>query len=97
MIIQILIAIVIFLQILFYTIIIDVILSWLAIIWLQIRPKFIADIIDPIYKKIKSVIPTSIWPLDFTPIVVIIFITFLQWFIYILFPEVQRELFDLLN
>lgn len=97
MITQIFIALVIFLQIIFYLIILDVILSWLAVFWLQLRPKFLADIIDPLYKKVKSFIPTSFWPLDFTPIVVIILIVFLQWFIYIIFPWVERELFDLLN
>lgn len=84
------IAILIFLEILFYIIFIDVILSWLMLFWVKFRPKIIADIIDPIYNFIKSIIPTSFWPLDFTPIIVIIIIYFLRWLVIFLNPSVQE-------
>lgn len=69
--------IVIILILLKYILFIDIILSWLPLLWINFRPKFISDIMDPIYKKIKSTIPTSIWPVDFSPIIIILIIAFL--------------------
>lgn len=74
----------IFLEIIYWIVILDVILSWLMLFWLKIRPKILADIIDPMYKKIRDFIPTKIWPLDLTPIVAIILITFLMWVLTII-------------
>jgi len=93
---QILLAIMILFQIIYYIIILDVILSWLTLFWLQIRPKFIADIIDPIYKNIKKIIPTSIWPVDFTPIVVIFTIIFIRWVLIIIFPDLANQAINLM-
>lgn len=81
-------AILIFLELLFYIIFIDVILSWLILVWLRFRPKFIADIIDPIYNFIKKIIPTTFWPMDFTPIIAIIIIMFLRWILFFLNPNI---------
>lgn len=74
-----------FFEILQYIVFIDVILSWLMIIWVRIRPKFIADIIDPMYAQIKKYIPTSIGPLDFTPIIFIFLIIFARALTILLF------------
>ncbi len=93
----ILLTIIIFLELLSYIIIIDVILSWLTLFWLKVRPKFIADIIDPIYSKIKKILPTTLWPVDFTPIVVIILIMFIKWSLYIAFPQLLVEINNLVN
>jgi len=90
-------AFLIFLRILSYLIILDIILSWLTIFGLKLRPKFLSDIIDPIYNSIKKVIPTTIGPLDFTPIVVYIFIFFLTGLIFGLFPWSQVEFLKILN
>jgi len=90
-------AFLIFLRILSYLIILDIILSWLSLLGLKLRPQFLADIIDPIYASIKKVIPTTIGPLDFAPIVVYIFIAFLTWLIFGLFPEAQGEFLKVLN
>lgn len=94
---KILLVIIIFLEIMSYIIIIDVILSWLTLIWIRFRPKFIADIIDPIYKNVRKFIPTRFWPLDFTPIVVILLLLFIKWALFIVFPELQIEVNNLLN
>jgi YggT family protein len=94
---KILLIIIIFLELLSYLVILDVILSWLLIIWLKIRPKFVADIIDPLYSNIRKIIPTTFWPIDFTPIIVIILIMFIKWTIYILFPELNIEVNNLIN
>jgi len=72
---------VIILILLKYILIIDIILSWLPILWINFRPKFFSDIMEPIYKKIKSIIPTSIWPIDFSPIIIIIIIAILTSFL----------------
>jgi uncharacterized protein YggT (Ycf19 family) len=62
----------IFLELIMYVVIIDIVLSWLTLAGLKWRPDFIAHIIDPLYKKIKSILPTSIGPIDFTPIIIFI-------------------------
>lgn len=80
-------TIIIFLQIITYIIIADVLLSWLTIFWLNFRPIFISSVLDPIYNWVKKYIPTTIWPLDLTPIIVIIFIWFLRWIVLGFFPE----------
>jgi len=61
------------------------------VFWFKFRPKFLADVIDPLYKYVRKIIPTSIWPIDFTPIVIIILIFFLRWVLFIVFPELQLE------
>lgn len=81
-------AVYLFLEIISYIIIADVILSWLTLVWLNIRPVFISSILDPIYKKVKNTIPTTIWPLDLTPIVVILIIAVFQSLIVWFFPWV---------
>ncbi len=69
-------VIVIILIILKYILIFDIILSWLTLLWINFRPKFILDIMDPIYKIIKNKIPTTIWPIEFAPIIIYIWIIF---------------------
>lgn len=80
----------IFLDILGLIIFIDVILSWLLIFQINFRPKFIASIVDPIYSIIKNNISTTIWIMDFTPIIVIFLIYFLKWLLLTLFPELSE-------
>ena len=94
---QIIFTIVIFLDLLQYIIFFDIILSWLLLLWINFRPKFIWDILNPVYKKIRSTVPTSIWPLDFTPIVVIFLCIFLKSLIFILFPDIKNEIIYLLS
>ena len=94
---QIILAIVIFLSFLQYLVFFDVILSWLIILWINFRPKFISDILNPVYITIKKVIPTSIWPIDFTPIVIILLCWFIQLTLYGLFPEAEIEIRNLLK
>ncbi len=93
----ILMALIIFIEIVSYIVIFDVILSWLMLFWLRFRPQFVADIIDPLYENVKKIIPTTIWPVDFTPIVVILLLIFIRWALFIIFPELQVEASNLLN
>ncbi|MDR0772126.1 MAG: YggT family protein [Candidatus Peribacteria bacterium] len=46
-------------DILFYATFIDVILSWFGVLGMNLRPAFLANILEPIYKRIKSIIPTN--------------------------------------
>ncbi|NDK08009.1 hypothetical protein EOM39_02045 [Candidatus Gracilibacteria bacterium] len=85
-------AILIFFELLLYVIFIDVILSWLILFGLKFRPKFISDIIDPIYNFIKKIIPTTFGPLDLTPIIVIIILMFLRGLIITYNPSVIESL-----
>jgi len=64
-------AIIIFLELIQYLVIFDVILSWLMLAGIRFRPRFLASILDPLYKKTKEFIPTSLGPVDFTPIIII--------------------------
>lgn len=84
------------LELMQYIIFADVILSWLQIFWLNLRPKFLADIIDPFYWLVKKYLPTTIWPIEFTPIVILMVIFFLIWTINMVFPwsyEVYKAYF----
>lgn len=74
-------TIIIFFKLIVYIIIFDIILSWLTLFWVKFRPLFVASIIDPMYSLVKKYIPTSIWPIDFTPIVILIIIQIILWFI----------------
>jgi uncharacterized protein YggT (Ycf19 family) len=80
----------IFLDILWLLIFIDVILSWLLVFKINFRPKFISSILDPIYNLVKNNIPTTIWIIDFTPIIVMFWIYFLKWLLLTIFPEVYE-------
>lgn len=77
----------IFLDLIKYLVFADVILSWIRLIWFQWRPEFLSSIIDPLYKNVKNILPTSIWPIDFTPIVILLIIIFLTWLVELFFPN----------
>ncbi|MBW7954890.1 YggT family protein [Candidatus Gracilibacteria bacterium] len=64
-----------FLQIFIF---VDVILSWLTLFGLNIRPKIISDLIDSMYLYVKKYIKTSFGPVDFTPLIILIIISLLQ-------------------
>ncbi|MDD2907335.1 MAG: YggT family protein [Candidatus Gracilibacteria bacterium] len=95
--ITILVAILLLTDIIKYFIIFDVILSWLILIGLRFRPKFIANIMDPIYKKVKEIIPTTFGMLDFTPIIIIFILLFIQAIIFSFDPSIQQYYFDITN
>lgn len=94
---QILLIIIVFLNLITYIIIFDIIMSWLNLAWINFRPKLISNIIDPLYKNVKKIFPTTLWPLEFTPIIVIISIMFIKWALFIIFPELQSELTNLIK
>ncbi|MCP4523887.1 MAG: hypothetical protein GY828_06760 [Candidatus Gracilibacteria bacterium] len=79
-------SILIFLKILELIVFLDVILSWIQLLGINLRPKFIADIIDPIYITVKKYIPTTIGGLEFTPIIILLFLTFLTGLIEMVYP-----------
>ena len=89
--------ILIFLEIFSYIIFLDVLLSWLTLIWIRFRPKFIGDILDPFYNFIKKIIPTNIWPIEFSAFILILFIILIRWAIFIVFPEVRVEINSLIR
>jgi len=91
------IAILLLTDIIKFIIIIDIILSWLSLLWFRIRPKFVSDIIDPIYKSIKNIIPTSFWPIDFTPIIILIILIIIKGIIYSFDPSIAQYYFDITN
>ena len=79
-------ALYIFLELIQYLVFADVILSWLQLLWIRWRPQFLASIIDPLYSWVKKIIPTSMWPIDFTPIIILMVIFFLIWLVDLFFP-----------
>lgn len=90
-----LIAIILLADTIFYIIVLDVILSWLSLFWLKIRPKFISDLLDPIYLKIKNTIPTTFWPLDLTPIIIIFITIIIKSFVFAFDPNIAQYYSDL--
>jgi uncharacterized protein YggT (Ycf19 family) len=90
-------VIVIILIILKYILFLDIILSWLTIFWIKFRPQFVSDIMEPIYKFVKNKIPTTIWPMDFTPIFIIIAIFLLTSLFLPLTGENYQKLIQINN
>ena len=87
----------IFLELIMYIVIIDIVLSWVSLLGFKWRPQFIASVIDPLYTKIKSIIPTSLGPVDFTPIIIFIGITFIKGLLFMMFPEAQVQFHSLMQ
>lgn len=77
-----------FLSFLRILIFLDVILSLLSsLFWSNIRLNVFASILDPLYFQVKKYLPTNIWVIDLTPLVILFIIMFLEGFVFILFPE----------
>jgi len=93
----ILLALVIFLELIEYIVIFDIILSWLTLLGLRFRPKFLQDVLGPLYWFVQKYIPTRFGAFDFTPLIVIIALMFIRGLIIMYFPEVQIELTQLLS
>ena len=90
-------TILIFLDLLTRLIIFDIVLSWMTLLWFKLRPAFLASIIDPLYKTVKSILPTRIWVFDLTPIIIFILIFFIRWLLFFLFPELTMEVQALIS
>jgi len=58
--------------------------------WFNIRPKFLRDLIDPLYAFIKKYIQTSISVFDFTPIVLLLLIMVFQILLVWFFPDLNN-------
>jgi len=91
------IALIFFTDFIMYLIFFDVILSWLSLVWIRFRPKFLSDIIDPIYKTINRFIPTTIWPIRFDAFIAIILIYIFQYLLLIFIPGLQEEIYRITN
>lgn len=65
-------ALLVFVLLLKYTIYLDVILSWLTLLGINVVFWPIRWILDPIYARIESVIPTHFSGISFTPIVLLL-------------------------
>ncbi|EKE30031.1 MAG: hypothetical protein ACD_2C00055G0002 [uncultured bacterium (gcode 4)] len=77
-----------FLDLIKILIIVEVILSWFQLFWIVVRIRFLQSITRPIYNSIKKIIPTTFWPIDFTPIIVFIAIQAIYSLILMLNPGV---------
>ncbi len=91
------IAIKIFLEIILYLVIFDIILSWLSLMGLKYRPKFLSQIIDPIYWIINKYIPTTFWVFKFDALITILIIFLLQALLVMSIPWLSQELTKLTN
>lgn len=74
-------AALLFVLLLKYTIYLDVILSWLTLLGINIVFWPIRWILDPLYGKIEAVIPTHFSGISFTPIVLLLGLFFLEAFL----------------
>ncbi len=86
--ITILVALVVLMDLLTWVVIFDVILSWLALAGVK-RPKFVGSILDPMYNAVKKNIPTTVWPFELTPIILIFWFMVVTGIIVTFFPEVR--------
>ncbi|EKD65911.1 MAG: hypothetical protein ACD_49C00076G0007 [uncultured bacterium (gcode 4)] len=82
-----LLVILIFLNLIEWVIIIDIILSWVQLLWIRVQIKWIQSITWPIYMKIRKYLPTTFWPIDFSPIVIFFIIQIISNIILNLRPS----------
>jgi len=61
-----------FLRALYWCIIIDVLLSWLSLLWLRIVIGPLVHITQPLYAVVRKYLPTTIGIIDITPIILIL-------------------------
>ncbi|MCD5375318.1 YggT family protein [Candidatus Gracilibacteria bacterium] len=90
-------SLVIFLELIMYLVIFDIILSWLSLAGVNFRPRFISDIIGPVYKYIRKYIPTRFGAFDFTPIIILLGISFIKGMLLMNNPEVNMLLDQLIR
>ncbi len=88
----ILIAILILTDIITWMIIASVLMSWLGI-----KIKILDSILGPSYDFIEKYIPTKIWPLSFTPVVLIFVLYFIRWLVFIYDPNIQSYYYQIIN
>ncbi len=88
----ILLSLLIFLDILKWLIIASVIISW---VWIQV--KFIDSILEPCYEFVEKYIPTKIWPISFTPVVLIFALAIIETLIFSFDPTIKQQYFQLIN
>lgn len=93
----ILVAILLLVDILTYIIFFDIILSWLTLLWLNIRPLFVSQILDPIYETIKKYIPVSFWPFLFTPLILLLILYFIKWLVFLAHPGISSYYTNITN
>ena len=89
--------ILVLIDLMFIIIFIHIVLSWMQILWVKIKIKFIDSILEPIYKKIKNIIPTTIWPFELAPAIVIVILLFVQIFIANYDPVLFTNYKNLIN
>lgn len=89
-------AIFILIQAIYYLIIFHIILSWVSLLGIVIRIKFIDDILWPLYKFVRNIFPTRIGMFDFTPIILLFGLLFIRWVIIMLFPQIAQEAMNIL-
>ncbi|MCK9273156.1 YggT family protein [Candidatus Gracilibacteria bacterium] len=83
----ILLVVLIFLNLIEWVIIIDIILSWAQLLGIRIQIKFIRSITTPIYTKVRKYLPTTFGPIDFSPIVIFFIIQIISSVILNLRPS----------
>jgi YggT family protein len=70
-------VLVIFLSLIEYIIIIEIILSWLVLFGIRVRIGFFVSVTGPLYTMVRRYLPTTLGPLDFTPLIILLAIQFL--------------------
>ena len=77
-----------FLSLLEWIVLFDVILSWTTLLGIRWRPRFIQAIVIPLYGYVRRFIPTAFGGIDFAPIVIFLAIELLTKFLIFLDPNV---------
>lgn len=89
MIVQLALALLVFLWIFQWIIIVDVILSWAPLLGYRVNIPFIRGLLDPCYAFISKRVPSSFGGLNFGPILLMLAILVLEAFIRSLAPSVS--------
>ena len=86
-----------FTDIIKYLIFLDIILSWLSLIWLRWRPAFLSSVIDPIYSFINKHIKTSFLMFRFDALIVLMIIIFIQVLLHLSIVWLSEEILKIQN
>jgi hypothetical protein len=91
------ITLMLFIDFIIYLVLFDIILSWLRLLWINFRPTFVSNILDPLYNFINSKITTRFWPFRFDAFILVILLYLIQYFLISILPWLEQEIINLTN
>lgn len=79
----------IFIGLIKWIIVIQVVLSWFGLFGIFIRIRFFESITEPIYSRVRKYVPTTFGMIDFTPLIVLFVLGLIDEGILQIFPSLS--------